>query len=275
MQKQSKAACSGCSNATVGTNKNRSVRFMLERPALIAVLTLLLPGGIRSQQQTAFKAPNVAIPRNSSIAGKSPDCSILYVGFVGALEPPDNKDSGVVQLRDLLRGTGYPDVCAESFSPYVWPTAVSWLLKHFPSQAIPSTPGQIFHAPKVILVGHSMGGWAALAVARELRAHDIPIELTIQVDSVGITDHTVPNNVKSAAIFHANDVLVWLTTKHLRAEDPAHTKIFSDVRVTGVGHESITRDPRIRQLVLDTIDSLRAAHATRVNSTARTTFPTP
>jgi thioesterase domain-containing protein len=125
------------------------------------------------------------------------------------------------------------------------------------------TPEELQHSPKVILIGHSMGGWAMMSVARELRSRDIPVELTIQVDSVGITDYTIPKNVRSAAIFHANDCLMFMTTKHFRREDPAYTKLVADVNVAGAGHESITRDPRIRELVMETVDRLRAASANK------------
>jgi len=96
-----------------------------------------------------------------------------------------------------------------------------------------------------------------LTVARELRDRDIPVELTIQVDSVGIDDVTVPSNVKEGAIFHAHDYLMFLTTKRLKLEDPAKTRIVADVLVKGASHLSITRDPRIRALVINTIGRLR------------------
>lgn len=242
---------------------------MLARTASIAVLIFFLSGVISAPQHTIPKASDFATSANGSVIGNAHGCRILYLGFVGGVEPPNNKHSGVVQLRDILQGSGHLDVCARSFSPYVWPAGLSWLMKHFPAEPAQLTPEQLQESPKVILVGHSMGGWAALAVARELRGRNIPVELTIQVDSVGITDHTVPRNVKSAAIFHANDALMFLTTKHLRVEDPNRTKILADVKVDGVGHESITRDPRIRQLVLDTVDSLRAAYAANVTSAAK------
>jgi hypothetical protein len=84
------------------------------------------------------------------------------------------------------------------------------------------------------------------------------VELTIQVDSVGITDQTVPRNVKNGALFHAHDVLMFMTTRHLKMEDPRMTKLVANVTVAGAGHESITRDPRIRELVISTIERLRA-----------------
>jgi pimeloyl-ACP methyl ester carboxylesterase len=195
----------------------------------------------------------------SSNAGRDASCRIIYLGFVGALEPSQNKHSGVVQIGETLRGDEYPDVCAKSYSPYVWTDGLEWLLKHFPAHSGALTTDELQHCPKVILVGHSMGGWAMMSVARRLRSRDIPVELTIQVDSVGITDCTIPRNVRNGAIFHARDVLVPLTTKHLRLEDASRTKVLANITVEGAGHESITRDPRIRELVLRTIANLRAA----------------
>lgn len=97
-----------------------------------------------------------------------------------------------------------------------------------------------------------------LTVARHLREKSIPIELTIQVDSVGIDDVTVPSNVKEGAIFHAHDPLMFMTTKRLKLENSSKTKIVANILVKGAGHLSITRDPRIRELVVKTVERLRA-----------------
>jgi len=96
-----------------------------------------------------------------------------------------------------------------------------------------------------------------LKVARDLRDKGIPVELTVQLDSVGITDYTVPSNVKASAIFHALDFLMLLTTKNIRMEDPHRTKLIANVLVKNASHLSITRDPRVRNLVLGTIFAVR------------------
>jgi pimeloyl-ACP methyl ester carboxylesterase len=214
-----------------------------------------------AKAQQSFTSPGLPVTLNIASVQKAPNCRIIYLGFVGALETAGNKRSGVVQVRDILQTKEYSDVCAKSFSPYAWTDGRDWLLRYFPSHSGPLTPEELQRAPKVILVGHSMGGWAMLSVARDLRSREIPVELAIQVDSVGITDHTVPRNVKSAAIFHANDVLMFMTTKSVKREDPNFTKMVANVTVAGAGHESITRDPRIRELVMDMVATLRTAFA--------------
>jgi hypothetical protein len=237
-------------------------RIVMLRAAGLAVTLACLCVWTRTaeaKEKKAAERKGTSGPPSPISVQSRPPCRIIYLGFVGALEPGGNKNSGVVQIRKTLQRRDFSDVCAKSLSPYVWTTGRDWLLKHFPSHAGVLTPTELEVAPKVILVGHSMGGWAMMSVARELRDRDIPVELTIQMDSVGITDITVPRNVKSAAIFHAHDVLAFMTTKHLRREDPNHTQVVADIIVDGAGHQSITRDPRIRELVMKMVQSLRAA----------------
>jgi hypothetical protein len=226
--------------------------------ALCLVAAVFLSAGMTMGQERAALV-TTASPARVDVSGKLADCRIIYLGFVGALEPAENKYSGVVQLRKLLQGPQFADVCAKTYSPYVWTQGRDWLLTHFPAHGGALTPDELARVPKVVLVGHSMGGWAMLSVARELRSREIPVELTVQVDSVGITDFTIPRNVKAGAIFHANDVLMFMTTKNVRLEDPGETRMVANVLVKHAGHQSITRDPRIRDLVLQTIEELQAA----------------
>jgi pimeloyl-ACP methyl ester carboxylesterase len=233
-------------------NRQNREQNIFIRATLLAALILYVCGW-------SAVAARAAGTENPAATENDASCRIIYLGFVGALEPANNKYSGVVKIRETLRGKDFSDVCARSYSPYVWMDGRDWLLKHFPSHAGVLTADELQRSPKVILVGHSMGGWAMMSVARDLRSRDIPVELTIQVDSVGITDYTVPRNVKSAAIFHARDILMFMTTKQLRREDPHYTKVVANVTVDGAGHESITRDPRIRELVMKQVETLRAA----------------
>jgi len=235
--------------------------FLLRVACILAGTCSLWCGiwGTVVHAQEAISAAPKLDSQNPGDNSRDANCGIIYLGIVGALETSGYKGSGVVQIRDILRGPAYPDVCAKTFSPYVWTAGLHWLLKHFEADPKRQTDVERKRAPKVILVGHSTGGWAVLGVARKLRRKNIPVELIVLVDSVGITDHTVPRNVKVAAIFHARDILILLTTKSLRLEDPSRTKIIANVLVRGAGHESVTRAPRIRELVMSTVESLRAA----------------
>jgi hypothetical protein len=225
----------------------------------LAVVYGLFP--VASQAQTTPPALLQSQPKIQAQDNRDAQCKIVYLGIVGGLETSNNKRSGVVQIRDILRGQEYPDVCAKSFSAYVWPSGLHWVLRYFPLHPGRLTEDELEDAPKVVIVGHSLGGWAALSVARNLERRNIPVELTVQIDSVGVTDHTVPKNVKAAAIFHARDALMLLTTKEIKLEDPSQTRLIENVLVRDAGHESVTRDPRIRDLVLGTVELLRGGSA--------------
>ena len=183
-------------------------------------------------------------------------CKILYAGFVGVMETSNRQGSGVVQLRDTLSGPGYADVCAESFRAYSWESCRDWILSRLPGNSGPVTEAGSKDTPRIILVGHSAGGWSMLKVARDLRDKGIPIELAVLLDSVAITDPTVPSNVKAIAVFHARGVLMFLTSKNIRIENPQNTTVIANLVVKGASHLSITRDPQVRDVVLSTVDAL-------------------
>jgi len=84
---------------------------------------------VSARSLTATEAPGQFAP-----CGK-----ILYAGLVGAMETSRHKGSGVVQLRDILRGRGYTDVCAESFSPFSWESCRDCILSQFPMRPGPLT----------------------------------------------------------------------------------------------------------------------------------------
>jgi hypothetical protein len=204
-------------------------------------------------------------PKSRPEQDRDTTCKIVYLGIVGGTESPNNSYSGVVQIRDILRGPTFPDVCAKSFSPYVWRSGLHWILTHFPSHPGRLARDELGGTPKVILVGHSLGGWAVLSIARNLSRKGITVDLCVQIDSVGITDRTVPKNVKAAAIFHANDAMFLLTTKAIKLEDPNQTNLVEDILVRGAGHWSVTRDPRIKALVMCTVEALVSTPAQKPN----------
>ena len=237
---------------------NGSLRSQIQSILLALFLASVFSSRAISQQLIPT-AP--ATNPNLEFKNRESTCRILYVGFVGSLEPAGHKSSGIVQIRDILRGPGFKDVCAATFTPFFTSNGLAWILKHFPAHSGPFTSEELLHAPRVIMAGHSAGGWTMLNTARDLRARNIPVELTVQIDSVGFADRTIPKNVKSGAIFHASDILLPLTTHNVRVEDPEHTKVVANILVKNANHLSVTRDPRIRDLVLNTIAALELSWA--------------
>jgi hypothetical protein len=54
----------------------------------------------------------------------------------------------------------------------------------------------------VYLVGHSSGGAIIHGVAKKLKSKGIPVQMTAQIDSIGVGDAKIPDNVTRAFNFY-------------------------------------------------------------------------
>ena len=121
-----------------------------------------------------------------------PEDSCLVVGFLGGRDAWDDETKGVRQLALELVRQARPD--------------------------------------RIVLYGQSFGGAAVVRFARELERLAIPVELTLQVDSVGREDGTLPPNVRNAANLFQTDGW-FLDGEHpIRASDPSRTRILGNWR---------------------------------------------
>jgi hypothetical protein len=82
------------------------------------------------------------------------------------------------------------------------------------------------------LFGHSWGAAAVVSLARKLGRVGIPVQLTVQVDSVAKpfhNDNVIPSNVHQAANFYQTRGLIHGESKILAA-DPSRTTILGNFR---------------------------------------------
>lgn len=85
---------------------------------------------------------------------------------------------------------------------------------------------------RIILYGHSWGGSAVVELARDLARQNVPVLLTVQIDSVakiGQDDRVVPANVERAVNFYQPSGLIHGASK-ITAADPARTQILGNYR---------------------------------------------
>jgi pimeloyl-ACP methyl ester carboxylesterase len=78
---------------------------------------------------------------------------------------------------------------------------------------------------RIILYGQSLGGGAVVNLARKLQTLGIPVLLTVQVDSVGLSDSVIPANVVAAANLFQRDGPPIMGRRRIRAADPTRTRI--------------------------------------------------
>ncbi|MGB6430880.1 MAG: hypothetical protein WBF06_09845 [Candidatus Acidiferrales bacterium] len=184
-------------------------------------------------------------------------CRIIVVGYTGGTETPNYSMSGIVQIRDRLQGLNDAGLCAHTFSAYEWWHAYGWVRSQFGATGRGRmTPQEVAQGPKVVLYGHSLGGWATLWLARRLEGQGVSVELTVQMDSVGFTDKTVPANVKEAANYFEKDTFVLRGRDTICVGDSNKTQLLGNFQVPGVVHYNISRAPEISDLIVDKVQEI-------------------
>jgi pimeloyl-ACP methyl ester carboxylesterase len=218
--------------------------FGSERMRASAVLFALLTAGL-----ALFPAEALARQKPSS------PCKVIVLGYVGGLDAPGNPLSGIVRIRNRLRSLNDEGLCVETFSAYTWPDGYHWLMKKL-AEAAPAADGA---RAKIIIYGHSLGGWATVATARRLAARNIPVELTVQIDSVGFTDATVPANVKEAANYYRWAIVPPYGRTKIRAQNADATQILGNFELKRANHYGVAGTPAISDLIVAKVQALYAA----------------
>lgn len=184
---------------------------------------------------------------------------VLVAGFVGGFRSPDDITQGVVQIRGRLRSLSCPGLQVETFSHWHWRRAYDWIYQAIDQnrdRRLSAT--EIERSPKIVIYGHSLGGWAVVKLAAKLKKLKIPLELAVQIDSVGIGDEVEPNNVKEAANFYQRTVWPIRGERRIRAQNENMTRIIGNFLIKDVGHEALARESQISQLITEKILSLCA-----------------
>jgi pimeloyl-ACP methyl ester carboxylesterase len=184
----------------------------------------------------------------------SEPCKILAIGFVGGMRSPKDTRQGVVQIGDRLRSLTCPGLQVNTYSHWKWKQAYSWIYQVADKdQDGCLSEKEIESGPKIIVYGHSMGGWAVIKLARRLEKARIPVELAVQIDSVGLGDEVVPRNVKSAANYYQRTVWPIRGEKRIKARDENETKILGNFLVKNIGHEALAREQQISDFIAEKV----------------------
>jgi hypothetical protein len=150
------------------------------------------------------------------------------VGLLGGFENSHDPNRGVRKLVLKLRDT--PGIEAESFSNHRPRQTMRYILKSLDSNQDGKLDATEKANARVILFGQSLGGARVVAIARGLRKKGIPVLLTVQIDSVGIRDGRIPDNVRNAANFYQKEILTFRGEEEIRAIDPGKTRILLNQR---------------------------------------------
>lgn len=154
----------------------------------------------------------------------------LVVGFLGAWEHWDDENRSVRKLALKLRDKSIPGVYVETLANYRRKVALNLIRKALDANGDGSIDRTERSSVRIILYGQSLGGLAVVKLARELEAMQVPVQLTVQIDSVGLTDEMIPPNVLAAANLYQDGRLSFRGQAIIRAADPKRTSILENTR---------------------------------------------
>ena len=220
---------------------------------------------LRSGQQYRHFSTTTPIAQNDT----------LILGFMGGRDSWNNTVVGVGRIARSLRERGLSGVHVETVENQKRDLAVRLARSALDT----NRDGQLQSAERlkarIVVYGQSFGGAAVVKFARQLDVLDIPILLTIQVDSVGRGDGLIPPNVRAAANIYQDNGRLIRGEAPIRAADPSRTEILGNFRfdyanspidvsdlpwyktLARIAHAKMDRDPKVwdkvETLILDAV----------------------
>jgi pimeloyl-ACP methyl ester carboxylesterase len=199
----------------------------------------------------------------------------IVIGFVGGFVRRDDLRHPEVQFAEYLRQR-YPSIVhAEVFANHDGKHALRRVLQLLDTNEDGVLAPSEKEQASIIIYGHSWGASQAVTLADDLGQLDIPVSLTILVDSVhkpGHQDAVIPSNVQSAVNFYQTKGIIH-GRSHIRAADSEHTNIIGNFQMTyqdrrincdnypwiarhlNKPHHEIENDPRVWEQIASLIDS--------------------
>lgn len=200
--------------------------------AVVLFAAALASADSRNQVDSDFRVPQPLAPGSG-----------LVLGVVGGWERWDQDNRGVgrtaVHLRRRLNG-----------SP-VWVETVENHKLELAERLLPRVFADPQRPVRLILYGQSLGGSAAVRLARFCARRGLPIDLLVLVDSYGLRDRRIPSNVRQAANLYQRDSFPIEGNPRIEAEDPVRTRILFNRRFHYAGRTiPMPGEPWIRRFWL-------------------------
>ena len=165
-----------------------------------------------------------------SVPAPMPERGTLILGFTGAFDHWDAPDRGVRSMALEIRRMKLPNVHVETLSHLRHREAKRLVVLALDANKNRKIDPEERERVKIVLYGQSMGGGEVVRLARDLKKMGVPVDLTVQVDSVSLRDGWIPPNVKRAANFYQRGILTVRGQDYIQAADSRRTKILGNVR---------------------------------------------
>lgn len=153
----------------------------------------------------------------------------LIIGFLGGRQVWDDDSRGVRRLATKLDEKKLPNVEIETFQNRKRDLAMEFIHRALDRNEDDYLDMRERASARLILYGQSLGGSAVVKLSKDLEKLDIPVLLTIQVDSVGFSDHLIPSNVLKAANLFQSEDWIFRGEEKIVALDPEATNILANI----------------------------------------------
>jgi hypothetical protein len=176
--------------------------------------------------------------RMSTAMADFTNARVIVIGFVGGFVKHDDSSHPEVLLAARLRARYNTGIYAEVFGNHSGRKAFRQVMRLLDGDRDGVVTAAEKEQARVIIYGHSWGASETIALARELNRKDIPVWLTIQVDSIakpGQPDSTIPPNVANAVNFYQPRGLFRGRSEILVA-DSSRTRIIGNYRMVYKDH---------------------------------------
>ena len=174
----------------------------------------------------------LALAGEAAVSSQPQKPSLILVGFVGGFVRHDNPHQQPVLLAQRMRQSLGPDAYIQVFENRHRHSAYNKIVHLLDRNHDGVLSEEEKSQAQIVLFGHSWGASAAVLLARELNRADIPVLLTVQVDSVAKFwqhDSVIPDNVTAAANFYQPHGLVHGRAR-ITAADSSKTEILGNYR---------------------------------------------
>ena len=168
-----------------------------------------------------------------AIQTQAPAPSGIVIGFVGGFVRHDNPHHGPVQLAQRIQRSFPKDTYAEVFENRHRKNAFRTIVRLLDVNHDGVLSDDEKSRAHIVLFGHSWGAAAAVLLARDLQRNNVPVLLTVQVDSVAKfwqQDSVIPANVAEAVNFYQPHGLIH-GRRRIIAADPSRTQILGNYLV--------------------------------------------
>jgi pimeloyl-ACP methyl ester carboxylesterase len=193
---------------------------------LVFIAMALVTTGITHGQE-------VSLPEGRSAVTPPANTNVIVIGFVGGFVSRNDTKHPEVQFAAYLRDR-YPLIHAEVFGNHHGRKALHEVVRLLDTDH----DGVLSPAEKkrstIIIYGHSWGATETVAFARQLGQMDIPVALTIQIDTIAKPGHrasAISPNVASAINFYQTAGPLH-GAPEIVAFDPTRAAVLGNIQMT-------------------------------------------